>query len=207
MAQPILTRRRLLGSAALVAAAAGLPGPAHAQAQRIVANTYPGLWEEAHRTHLIPAFKKAVGAELVMQPMLSVDVIARLVAARANPPFDATLNDEGPFMANLDADLFDVLDRSKIPNLKDVPQKFIDPSGRGVYVSAQVVGLCYNPDKIKTPPTSWDDLHRPEYKGRVGITGPGSSLGAAWLAEVAKLHGGSEANLDPAFAQLRKLLP
>ena len=27
------------------------------------------------------------------------------------------------------------LDKSKIPNLKDVPAKFIDPSGRGVYVS------------------------------------------------------------------------
>jgi putative spermidine/putrescine transport system substrate-binding protein len=142
-----------------------------------------------------------------MTPMLSVDVIARLNAARANPPFDATINDEGPFLANLDTDLFDVIDKAKVPNLKDIPEKFVDPSGRGVYVSAQIVGLCYNPDKIKTPPKSWDDLMRPEYKGRVGITGPGSSLGAAWLAEVAKLHGGSEANLDPAFAQLRKLLP
>lgn len=207
MAHTTMSRRQLLGSAALAAAAASLPGGAGAQGQRITANTYPGLWEEAHRLHLIPAFKKATNADLVMTPMLSVDVIARIIAARANPPFDATINDEGPFMANLGADLFDTLDKAKIPNLKDIPAKFIDPSGRGVYVSAQIVGLCYNPEKIKTPPTSWDDLHRPEYKGRVGITGPGSSLGAAWLAEVAKIHGGSEANLDPAFAQLRKLLP
>ena len=203
-----ISRRRLLETGALAAAAASLPpGWAAAQEKRFVANTYPGLWEEAHRIHLIPAFKKLTGIDPVMTPMLSVDVMARILASRANPPFDATLNDEGPFLANVGQDLFDVIDKSKVPNLKDIPDKFIDPSGRGVYVSAQIVGLAYNPEKIKTPPTSWDDLMRPEYKGRVGITGPGSSLGAAWLAEVAKLHGGSEANLDPAFEQLRKLLP
>ncbi len=208
MTDPMFTRRRLLATSAAAAATAALPsGFAAAQEKRLVANTYPGLWEEAHRAHLIPAFKKATGIDPTMQPMLSVDVMARIIAAKANPPFDATLNDEGPFMANVGQDLFDKIDVAKVPNLKDVPERFIDPSGRGVYVSAQVVGLAYNPDKIKTPPKSWDDLMRPEYKGRVGITGPGSSLGAAWLAEVAKLHGGSEANLDPAYEQLRKLLP
>ena len=50
------------------------------------------------------------------------------------------------------------------------------------------------------PPTSWEDLWKPEYKGRVGITGMASSLGTAFMVEIAKLNGGSETNVEPAFA-------
>jgi putative spermidine/putrescine transport system substrate-binding protein len=208
MTRRTLSRRHAIASGALAAVAAGLPlGRAGAQEKRLVVNTYHGLWEEAHRKHLVPAVTKATGVEPVLTPMLAVDVVARITAARSNPPFDAVLNDEGPFLATLEQDLFDTLDKAKLPNLKNIPPKFIDASGKGVYISAQIIGLAYNPEKIKTPPKSWDDLLRPEFKGRVGITGPGSSLGVAWLAETAKLHGGSEANLDPAFEQLKKLLP
>ena len=69
------------------------------------------------------------------------------------------------------------------------------------------MGIVYNPTSVKTPPTSWLDLWKPEYKGRVGITGLGSSLGAAWMVEIAKLHGGSEKNIEPGFEAVRKLLP
>ena len=71
----------------------------------------------------------------------------------------------------------------------------------------QLIGIAYNPKKIKTPPTSWEDLWKPEYKGRVGITGLGSSLGTAFMVEIAKMHGGSETNIEPAFEAVKKLLP
>jgi putative spermidine/putrescine transport system substrate-binding protein len=35
----------------------------------------------------------------------------------------------------------------------------------------------------------------------------GSSLGTAFMVEIAKLNGGSETNLEPAFAAMQKLLP
>ncbi|WP_244458953.1 extracellular solute-binding protein [Roseomonas fluvialis] len=201
------SRRRVLGALSGVTGSTAWSLPAAAQERRLVANTYPGLWEEAHRLHLLPAFKRVSGIDATLTPMLAVDVIARLAASRGTPPFDVILNDEGPFLANIDQDFFETLDASKLPNLADIPQKFIDPTMKGVYVSAQIIGLAYNPARVQTPPTSWDDLARPEYRGRVGITGPGSSLAVAWLVETAKLHGGSEANLEPAFAQLRKIMP
>ena len=70
-----------------------------------------------------------------------------------------------------------------------------------------MIGIAYNPKKITTPPTSWEDLWKPEYKGRVGITGLGSSLGTAFMVEIAKLNGGSETNIEPAFEAMKKLLP
>ena len=70
-----------------------------------------------------------------------------------------------------------------------------------------MIGLAYNPKKIPTPPTSWDDLWKPEYKGRVGITGMASSLGTAFMVDVAKMKGGSDTDIEPAFKAMHDLLP
>jgi len=71
----------------------------------------------------------------------------------------------------------------------------------------QLIGIAYNPKKITTPPTSWEDLWKPEYKGRVGITGSPSSLGTAFMVEIAKLHWRLGNNIEPAFEAVKKLLP
>ena len=63
----------------------------------------------------------------------------------------------------------------------------------GPTVTMQLIGIAYNPTKIQTPPPSWMDLWKPEYKGRVGLTTMESSLGTVFVVEIAKLHGGSSA--------------
>jgi putative spermidine/putrescine transport system substrate-binding protein len=80
-----------------------------------------------------------------------------------------------------------------------------DPTGPAIFF--QAVGLTYNPEKIKTPPTSWKDLWKPEFKGRVGITTLNSTLGTGWLVEVAKMYGGSESNVEPGFKAINDLKP
>jgi putative spermidine/putrescine transport system substrate-binding protein len=69
------------------------------------------------------------------------------------------------------------------------------------------VGLTYNPETIKTPPTSWADLWNPAYKGKVGITNLASTLGTGFLVEIARMYGGNEGNVEPGFAALQKLKP
>ncbi|MDC7787620.1 extracellular solute-binding protein [Rhodoplanes sp. TEM] len=205
-----VSRRQLLASGAAAAIAPGLlsgiPGRAEA-AGSLVATTYPGTWEVAQRQILLPAFTRATGASVALQPVLALDAVAKIAASRANPPFNVVLMDEGPYLAALDLGIFAPLPKDKVKNLADLPERFIDPNGRGAFISAQIMGIVYNPTAIKTPPTSWLDLWKPQYKGRVGITGLGSSLGAAWMVEIAKLHGGSESNMDPGFAALKTLLP
>ena len=55
----------------------------------------------------------------------------------------------------------------------------------------QVIGIGYNPKKIKTPPKSWEELWDPKYKGRVGLTALNSQLGIAFLAELNRIKGGT----------------
>ena len=185
----------------------GLPGLAMAQSNSISATTYPGAWESSHRQILLPAFTKATGASTNLVASLAVDTVSKIIASKANPPYDVIILDEGPYLAALQHDIFEKVPVDKVPYLKDVPAKFVDPRGLGVFVSGQVIGIAYNTDKIKNPPSNWNDLLKPEYKGRVGLAGMGSTLMSAWMVELARLNGGSETNMEPAFEFIKKLLP
>src|SRR6266542_603788 len=204
------TRRDVLKGLAAVGAAglgAGV-GITFGQSRAVSATTFPGAWEEAHRSILVPAFRKASdNAQVNMVASLAVDTVSKLVAAKANPPYDAVILDEGPFIAAVQHDIFEKLPPEKFPNLNDLPRKFVDPRGLGAYCSAQIICIAYNTEKIKNPPRTWNDLLKPEYKGRVGLASMGSTLIAAWMVEIARINGGGEENMEPAFQYLQKLLP
>ena len=53
-----IDRRALLAGAAALGAASALPARALAQGKTLVAATFPGTWNEAHRKILAPAFRK-----------------------------------------------------------------------------------------------------------------------------------------------------
>jgi len=189
-----------LGGAAL---AARLTDPAHA-AEPVVATTYPGSFDEAFKAVVGPAFAKATGASVNFTPLLNVDQIGKIQAARANPPFDVVLFDEGPLINAKKADVLDKFPADKSKAITDIPPAFRDPDGYAPVVTCQVIGLAYNPKKIASPPTSWDDLWKPEYKGRVGITGMASSLGTAFMVDVAMMKGGSDtARLPPCSSRAK----
>ena len=199
-------RRRLLQTSLTLGALHLFPQLSMAQAKRLVFATFTGSWEEAHRAVLLPAFKKAnPNGDMVLDPMLSVDQIAKVTAARNNPPIDVMLHDPGPALTAIGQDLVQDFPGDKSAHYKDLIPEAQDSHGPAIFF--QVVGLTYNPEKIKTPPTSWRDLWRPEYKGRVGITTLNSTLGTGWLVEVAKMFGGSEANVEPGFKAINDLKP
>lgn len=201
-----LTRRSLMQSMAFGAATAGLmPRFAHA-APEIVAATYPGAFEESYRKVLVPAAEAAIGGHVNLTPVLALEQVAKNAASPKNPPYDVMLLDEGPMLEALPLDIFAPFpaDKSKYNSELGAP---FQSTSVGPTVTVQLIGIAYNPKKITTPPTSWLDLWKPEYKGRVGLPDIESSLGTVFMVEVAKLKGGSEKNLDPAFAALKELLP
>lgn len=201
-------RRHLLGSAGALTVLnlTGAAPRALAQSRSLAASTFPGAWETAHRAALLPAVQKASGVkDITLTPLLPLEKISRLVASKSNPVFDVIIMDDGGFVPGLNNDLFDPL--PPLANLKDIPRRFQFARNLGVGVSLQVFGIGYNTERIRKPPTSWNDLLRPEYKGRVGLVQIGSTLGGAWMVEIARMNGGSEENMDPAFAWLKKVLP
>ncbi len=175
-------------------------------ADRLVAATFGGTWAEVHRKFLGPAFKKRTNAELTQAVMLATEQIAKLTAAKGGvPPFDVSILDEGPALNAIKLGLISKYDPSKSPNFKDLLPAFQDEWGPAV--TMQGIGIAYNPKVITTPPTKWEDLWDPKYKGRVGITSLASTLGTAFLVDINRLAGGDESNIEPAFKKLKTLLP
>jgi putative spermidine/putrescine transport system substrate-binding protein len=202
---PTVTRRSFLSAGAALAAGAAFPGIARAQAAKIVGNTYPGIYEEMFRAVFAPALRKQ-GIEPTWSPILVVDVVAKILAARDNPPFDVVLFDEGPLINVLKDNILAKFPAERSTHFKDLPEQFRGFDNTGPVVTVQPIGIAYNPKKVAKP-RSWNDLWRKEFKGRVGLTGMASSLGTAYMCEIAKLNGGGEGNFEPAFRRVRELLP
>ena len=80
MRQDHLSRRAFLaGTAAttLTVVSGGLaPGLAQS-GDSVVAMTFPGIWEQAARSIIVPNFKKVSQANLTVSPALIVDVLAK----------------------------------------------------------------------------------------------------------------------------------
>jgi len=200
------TRRGLMTTALTLGAMHAFPGLTRAQARPLVFATFTGSWEEAHKAVLVPAFRRANGnAQIVLDPMLSVDQIAKVTAARANPPIDVMLHDPGPGLIAVANGLVEPYPVARSAHYKDLIPVAQEPDGPAPFF--QVVGLTYNPETVKTPPTSWADLWNPIYKNRVGITNLASTLGTGFLVEIARMRGGSETNVEPGFAALKELKP
>src|SRR3982074_2659727 len=162
-----ITRR---GVAALWAAAAvhAFPGVSMAQGRRFAVASITGSWEVAFREILIPSFRAANNnPDVALDALIGLDQIAKVTASKGNPPLDTMLLDPRPALVAEGQGLVE-----HFPSERSAHYKDINPNARtrdGVAPFFIFIGLAYNTDKVKTPPTSWGDLWKPEYKGRVGI--------------------------------------
>jgi putative spermidine/putrescine transport system substrate-binding protein len=196
-----INRRDLLTGAAALGVAGLLPLRAHA-AGTLTAAIYPGTWEEAYRGVVAPALKKSADIEVAFDPLFAVDQVAKVRAARGVPPFDCFVLDPGPSAAAMQAGLFEPIDASKLTNAAKVPAGLI--TSHAVTCNAQVVGIAYNPKKFATPPKGWADLFKSPYVERLGLTGFQTTFGTVSIIEMAKVFGGSDTNVEPVFAELKK---
>lgn len=199
----MFSRRSLLASATALGGVSLLPAIAHAKGS-VASAIYPGTWEDAYRAIVAPALKNKDAIDLELQPLFAVDQIAKARAARGAPPFDTFVLDPGPRITGIEGGLFDKFDGKKISNASKLPAGTIDDWG--IAVSAQVVGIAYNPKKVPAP-KSWKDLFAEPWVSKLGLTGFQTTFGTVSLIEIAKIFGGSETNIEPALVELKKVLP
>ena len=191
----------------LVASALGLPILRAGPAPEIVMSSYGGQLDEPFRWFLADPFERRTGARVTLVPSLSLEVLAKIKASPANPPFDVIVLDEGPHLQASADGVVQRLDEKIVSNLAQVYPAYQKVThGFGVPQAYSVVGLAYNTKKVRTPPTSWRDLFKAEFKGQVGVVNLNSSLGVAFLVMLARLNGGGEANIEPGFAAFKDLM-
>ncbi|MDR1741916.1 MAG: ABC transporter substrate-binding protein [Synergistaceae bacterium] len=68
-----------------------------------------------------------------------------------------------------------ILEQYKTPLFGELLNPFDDYDGHFTAARLGTLGIAINTDLIKTPPTQWSDLFKPEYKGAFGIADPALS--------------------------------
>lgn len=197
-----------VGLLATVFAAAPVGG----QSGEIVMISYAGPSQEPHRFYLVDPFEKArSGMKVRLVPDEAGEYVARVqaaVAAGRPSPVDLAPNGEPPHLRLIGMGFLERTNTDLVPNLKNVHQAFIDKSqGYGVPATYSLIGIAYNSKKVTKVPTSWKDLWDPAYRGKVGLTSTSSNLGLGFLVATAKVNGGDENNLEPAWEAMKRLQP
>lgn len=143
-------------------------------------------------------FEAKYGITVNYVRMSSGEALARVQAEKDNPQFDIWWG--GPidsFVAAKGEGLLEPYESPNFDNLIDpVKMKDVDNQWVGVYVGT--LGFATNKDWLEAnpgvePPTSWDDLLKPEFTGQVMVAHPSSS-GTSYtaLATVLQIRGEEE---------------
>ncbi len=209
----------LMASALLVAAGCGggstaepgassssSPSAAPAATGKLVVTSFGGAYEETQR-ELFKEFEQEYNAEVEVVTLYSGDALAKIRAEKGNQSIDVVQFSGGQESIAGPEDLILKLDESQLTNLPDLYDSAKDPNGYAPAYAFSALGIIYNEEEVQTPPTSWKDLWKPEYAGKVAITDISNSFGLQFIVAAAKMMGGDESDIGPGLDELSKLIP
>lgn len=180
-----------------------------AQAQDITMATFGGGVEKTWEAALAQPFAAATGAKVKIVPVPSPEAQLRNPAARAQ--YDVALVTY-PQAANLLRDgLIETFSVEDIPASAETNPKYLMRSKDGRLAGASPYFMYYavaiNTDQAKKSDfQSWSNLADPKWKGKLAITRP-IYLSSYDLPIMSIAQGGSEKNIEPGVALLRKIAP
>lgn len=185
------------------------PGsPTHAgQAEELVVAVFGGTFEQAWRNLVNRPFERQQNARIRVVTGLSVSILARMRAQRDNPEIDLAMFNVDNAIQAVNNGVLDNLDPQRIPNMNDVHEAARDPKNRFANFLIDNQVLTYNTRFVQQPPTSWDDLWRSEFKGKVSMSDMNSGAGPYIIAILSKVYGKGYFDSDAGFAKLKALRP
>lgn len=107
----------------------------------------------------------------------------------------------------IEAGLFDKIDRSRIPNLKDIYDIAKAPLGEdyGPAYTVGRLGIAYSPQAAGKEIKSWSDLWSPELAKKLTLPNITSTTGPMVLDAASLVAGNTAFNEDQAFAKVKEL--
>ena len=154
--------------------------PAHADVEQKNSFTMYSCYVEAEVAGLVELFQQETGIGVNYVRLSAGEMQAR-VAEKENPQVAMIFGMGNDLSMAMAAE--DLLDPYVPANIDQMDQRFVDPDG--MFVPLQIIVTCFgsNPEWLEEhglePPTSWDDLLKPEYKGEIVVAHPATS-GAAY---------------------------
>lgn len=158
---------------------AAAPGKPATDGKKLIIYT---SMKESLISGIVEGFKKKnPGIEVDYQSAGAGKLMAKIAAERQSGKVlaDIIWTSEVPDFYSMKKE--GILEQYKTPVFKEILNPFDDYDGYFTAARLGTLGIAINTDKIKTPPTQWSDLFKPEYKGAFGIADPALS-GTAYMS-------------------------
>ena len=196
-----------LGYAALAGMSSGFASRASAQAATLRVMHYGGPYA---------AFEKIIGGPFASSKLgqvqysadLTTTAYAKLEADPKNPPYDVFMSVRTLSVRYANSGLLANIDQTLVPNLSGLDKESIVPGGTGVAMILENLDLMYNKKAAKTPVTSWLDMWRPEFAGRIALAASNTVTPLYLIAMYTRAIGANERDakaVEEAFAKYREL--
>src|SRR5918994_2349208 len=207
-----MKRRDLLIGPGALAAGTLLPGLRHrafaqGKPSQLVLRTWGVLWGDAMRDGAGNAFEKETGIKIVQDRSGSpADRITKIKVNIADQKFDLVQLHDGLVPLAVSQGVLEPLNKNspRLANLKDVPPRFVQSHWVAAIYSP--LGIIYNTKLVKTPPTSFADLWRPEFKGQIVLPDISHSIGPYIVPIGALAAGKPPTDAEAGFEMLKKMV-
>jgi spermidine/putrescine-binding protein len=170
-------------------------------------------WEEMFPQEILDSFKKVTGTEVVLKYFdYDEDMLMELQAAEGGT-YDLIVADDYIIEFAIEQGLVQKLNRSKIPNFKNIDplyqHQFYDPRDEyTVPYGAGIQTLVYNPERVNFDINGFSDLWNPTLQGRVGITSNYRVIDGMVLKTMGKSYNETDpAVIEAAGERLLELAP
>lgn len=164
----------------------------HADTLNLVA--YSGIFEKYYREAVVEPFMAKnpdVKVEYFGMPN-SAQMLGTLRAQVAAPQFDVAIMDITVSKAGTDDGVFAVIDEKVSPHVADlVPLAHLEGTN-AVGVTLDSLTMIYNKELVEAPPTSWEDLWNPAYKGRIVLPAAPDTTGIIFTVIADRMAGGTD---------------
>lgn len=171
---------------------------------------YGGNWGDAFKTCVADPFTKATGVAVVPEVGTSTVTLSKLQQQKDAPTIDVAWMDGGVSELAEAAGVLEPITQGGVPNLSTALPQAVYKNANGIYAVGTgyySLGLTYNTKEIKAPPTSWNDLWKPEYADAVTIPSPANSSGVPFLFFLHKIWNAPAGDFGPVFARIKELKP
>ena len=190
-----------------------LPAPAVPRGTTLTISTWGGITEDCVRKYMQSEFERTTGAKLAFDIGGQGARFTKLLAQRATPPADLFFSTDEAVIAGHRRGVLLPTTRKNVPNFTDLYDWAMtlkndsDSTVLGVPYALLGMVISFNPQLVKTAPTSWLDLWRPEFKGHLVMPSPQTSLMPEWVTITNELSGGTSSDLTPGLKKLSELRP
>lgn len=124
---------------------------------------------DALRDIAAPLFTKGhPGTQVDLEVSSNTVTYPKMLATRDAPILAGGMFNELFTALGVHDKLWAKLDLGNMPNASKVPVGLHPDNGLTMIFQQTPFGIMYNPDRVEKP-TSWTDLYKPEYKGRVSM--------------------------------------